>query len=118
MCAAEPPPSLYVPPRILSIHPPHVCSYDRGVVGAPTFVEFSADLENAPPPNHLLLALHATCAHVANMSGIAQLFNELEQCMEMEIFSSGGASTPLLGERAPDIDRAGDIIITFCRNEV
>ncbi|KAF9645778.1 hypothetical protein BDM02DRAFT_3189404 [Thelephora ganbajun] len=40
--------------------------------GASMVVNLSSNRENAPPPNRELLALHATCARVAHMSGVAK----------------------------------------------
>ena len=45
-------------------------------------VTFSSNHENARSPDPLLLALHATCAWVAHMSGDAEAFYELERDVE------------------------------------
>ncbi|KAF8549144.1 hypothetical protein OG21DRAFT_1421787, partial [Imleria badia] len=46
------------------------------VDGAP-MVEFTSQFKELPPPDPLLLALHATCARVAHMSGAAEFFDRL-----------------------------------------
>ncbi|KAF8120382.1 hypothetical protein EV363DRAFT_1190685, partial [Boletus edulis] len=41
-------------------------------------VDFSSKDEQLPPPHPLLLALHATCARVAHMSGATEFFDQIE----------------------------------------
>ena len=45
-------------------------------------VNFSSVHEGAPPPSPLLLALHATCARVAHLSGAAESLEKLDQDAE------------------------------------
>jgi len=67
------------------------------VVGAPLFVEFTSQFENAPPPDPLLLALHATCARVAQMSGAAEHFDKLESDEEeIKVLARDGSNAALL----------------------
>ncbi|KAG6371800.1 hypothetical protein JVT61DRAFT_9155 [Boletus reticuloceps] len=44
----------------------------------PFVVDFSSKDELLPPPHPSLLALHATCARVAHMSGAAEFFDHIE----------------------------------------
>jgi hypothetical protein len=45
-------------------------------------VNFSSVHKGAPPPSPLLLALHATCARVAHLSGAAEVLEKLDQDAE------------------------------------
>ncbi|KAG6375726.1 hypothetical protein JVT61DRAFT_2571 [Boletus reticuloceps] len=66
------------------------------VDGAPMVVEFNS-LERAPQPDPRLLALHATCARVAHMSGAAEFFDKVERdAEEMKVLAFDGSSAPLL----------------------
>ena len=50
-----------------------------------------------PPPDPKLLALHATCARVAHMSGAAEFFDKLERDVEeTEVLAFDGSSAHLL----------------------
>ena len=61
------------------------------------FVEFNVQLEKAPPPDPLLLGLHAACARVAHMSGAAELFYQIERDAEdTRVLAFDGSSAPLL----------------------
>ncbi|KAF9646090.1 hypothetical protein BDM02DRAFT_3100445 [Thelephora ganbajun] len=65
--------------------------------GAPLTVEFRSDLQGAPPPDPQLLALHATCARVAHMSGATEFFGRLEwEAEETNILAPDGSSAHLL----------------------
>ncbi|KAI9457548.1 hypothetical protein HD554DRAFT_2030008, partial [Boletus coccyginus] len=44
------------------------------VDGAPVVVGFTSQFEEVLPPDPILLALHATCARVTHMSGVADFF--------------------------------------------
>lgn len=67
--------------------------------GAPMVVEFTSEHEKAPPPHSQLLALHATCARVAHMSGAAEFFDELEwEAEETNVLASDGSSARLLSD--------------------
>ena len=67
------------------------------VEGAPVVVEFTSQFEK-PPPDPLLLALHATCARVAHMSGAAEFLDRLERdTEEIKVLTFDGSSAPLLG---------------------
>ncbi|KAF8445072.1 hypothetical protein L210DRAFT_3476143 [Boletus edulis BED1] len=67
------------------------------VDGAPMVVEFTSQFEHAPPPDPRLLALHATCARAAHMSGAAEFFNRLERdAEEMNVLAFDGSSALLL----------------------
>ncbi|KAG6375712.1 hypothetical protein JVT61DRAFT_3287 [Boletus reticuloceps] len=67
------------------------------VDGAPMVVEFTSQFERAPPPDPRLLALHATCARVAHMSGAAEFFDRLEwDAEEMKVLAFDGSSALLL----------------------
>ncbi|KAF9643386.1 hypothetical protein BDM02DRAFT_3273075 [Thelephora ganbajun] len=58
---------------------------------------FSSDWEGAPPPDPKLLALHATCARVAHMSGAAEFLDDLErQAEETDVLAFDGSSAHLL----------------------
>ncbi|KAG9308243.1 hypothetical protein JVU11DRAFT_12130 [Chiua virens] len=71
--------------------------HDRQVDGAPMFVEFNSDYMQAPPPDPFLLALHATCARVAHMSGAAEVFDRVDRDMEeSRVLASDGSSSSLL----------------------
>ena len=48
------------------------------VDGAPIMAEFTSKYEEVPPPDPQLLALYATCARAAHMSGAAEFFDKLE----------------------------------------
>ncbi|KAG6378378.1 hypothetical protein JVT61DRAFT_12633 [Boletus reticuloceps] len=50
--------------------------------GAPIIVNFPSYGAEVPPPSPGLLALHATCARVAHMSGAAEFFYQLEEDIE------------------------------------
>lgn len=64
----------------------------------PMAVEFTSQFEEAPPPDPVLLALHATCARVAHMSGAAEFFDRLQQdAEETRVLAFDGSSAPLLG---------------------
>ena len=54
--------------------------YIRRFVGpdAPMVVEFTSGYQEAPPPDPQLLALHATSARVAHMSGAAEFLDRLQ----------------------------------------
>ena len=70
---------------------------DRHINGAPMFVEFNVQLEKAPPPDPLLLGLHAACARVAHMSGAAEFFDQIERDAEdIMVLAFDGSSAPLL----------------------
>lgn len=47
---------------------------DRRIDGAPMFSEFNARFEEAPPPDPVLLVLHARCVPVVHMSGATKFF--------------------------------------------
>jgi len=65
--------------------------------GAPMVVEFNSKHKEAPPPDPQLLALHATCARVAHMSGAAEFFNKLEwDAEETRVLAFDGSSAHLL----------------------
>ncbi|KAF9643997.1 hypothetical protein BDM02DRAFT_3122647 [Thelephora ganbajun] len=65
--------------------------------GAPLAVEFRSDLQGAPPPDPQLLALHATCARVAHMSGATEFFDRLEwEAEETNVLAPDGSSAHLL----------------------
>jgi hypothetical protein len=67
------------------------------VDGAPMVVEFTSEFEKVPPPDPILLALHAICARVAHMSGAAEFFDQLERdAEEMEALALDSSSTPPL----------------------
>ncbi|KAI9567170.1 hypothetical protein HD554DRAFT_2220399 [Boletus coccyginus] len=67
------------------------------VDGAPMVVEFTSKHAEAPPPDPLLLALHATCARVAHMSGAAEFFDQLEWDAEAtKVLAFDGSSASLL----------------------
>ena len=75
----------------------HLIPRDHGVYGGPIFVEFNSKHENAPPPDPFLLALHATCARVARMSGAAEFFDQVEwEAEETRVLASDGSSATLL----------------------
>ena len=74
-----------------------IVRHDREVYGDPIFVEFNSKHENVPPPDPLLLALHATCACVAHMSGAAEFFDQVErEVEETRVLASDGSSATLL----------------------
>ena len=63
------------------------------------FVNFSSNYEGAPPPNPQLLALHATCARVAHMSGATEFFGKLERdAEETSVLAFDGSSAHLLSD--------------------
>ena len=65
--------------------------------GAPMVIEFNSTYEKAPPPNSQLLALHATCARVARMSGAAEFFDKLGwDAEETRVLAFDGSSAHLL----------------------
>ena len=67
------------------------------VDGAPMVVEFASGYKEAPPPEPQLLALHATCARVAHMSGAAKFFNQLQwDAEETNVLAFDGSSAGLL----------------------
>ena len=67
------------------------------VDGAPMVVEFASGYQEAPPPDPQLLALHATCARVAHMSGAAQFFNQLQwDAEETDVLAFDRSSAGLL----------------------
>ena len=60
-------------------------------------VEFNSGHPDAPLPNPQLLALHATCARVAHMSGATEFFNQLQwDAEETKVLASDGSSAGLL----------------------
>ncbi|KAF9643148.1 hypothetical protein BDM02DRAFT_3104817 [Thelephora ganbajun] len=64
---------------------------------ASMLVKFSPNCEGAPPPDPQLLALHATCARVAHMSGAAEFLDELERkAEETNVLAFDGSSAYLL----------------------
>ena len=64
---------------------------------APMVVEFRSGYRGAPPPDPQLLALHATCARVAHMSGAAQFFNQLQwDAEETDVLAFDRSSAGLL----------------------
>ena len=66
--------------------------------GAPMVVEFTSEVEGVQLPEPLLLALHATCARVARMSGAAEFFDQLECDAEnMEVLAFDRSSFHRLG---------------------
>ena len=70
---------------------------DCHINGAPVFVEFNVQLEKVPPPDPLLLGLHAACARVVHMSGAAELFGQIERDAEdIRVLAFDGSSAPLL----------------------
>lgn len=67
------------------------------ILGAPMMVNLPSQYKEIPPPNPLLLALHAACARVAHMSGAAEYFNQIERDTEdMKVLASDGSSARLL----------------------
>ncbi|KAF9646068.1 hypothetical protein BDM02DRAFT_3156687 [Thelephora ganbajun] len=59
--------------------------------------QFRSDLQGAPPPDPQLLALHATCARVAHMSGATEFFDRLEwEVEETNVLAPDGSSAHLL----------------------
>lgn len=67
------------------------------VDGAPMVVDFTSQLEQVPPPDPDLLALHATCARVAHMSGAAEFFDRLQwDAEETKVLAFNGSSADLL----------------------
>ena len=71
--------------------------HDCEVYGDPIFVEFNSKHENVPPLDPLLLALHATCAHVMHMSGATEFFDQVEwEVEETRVLASDGSSAILL----------------------
>jgi len=67
------------------------------VDGAPMVVEFISRFKQAQPPDPYLLALRATCARVAHMSGAAEFFQWLEwDAEETNVLASDGSSASLL----------------------
>ena len=50
--------------------------------GAPMLLNSSSNHDGAPPANPRLLALHATCSRVAQLSGAAELFDKLDRDAE------------------------------------
>ena len=65
------------------------------VDGAPMVVELTSRFGEAPPPDPLLLALHAICARVAHMSGAAEFFNQRD-AEEIDVLAFDESSAPLL----------------------
>lgn len=60
-------------------------------------VTFTSNYENAQLPNPQLLALHATYARVAHMSGAAEAFDELDRGVEdARVLAFDGSSAHLL----------------------
>ena len=67
------------------------------VDGAPMVVELASSYQEAPPPDPQLLALHATCARVAHMSGAAKFFNQMQwDAEETDVLAFDGSSAGLL----------------------
>ncbi|KAF9645780.1 hypothetical protein BDM02DRAFT_3119694 [Thelephora ganbajun] len=67
--------------------------------GASMVVDFSSNRDNAPPPDPQLLALHATCARVAHMSGAAEFLDEIERkAEETNVLAFDGSSARLLSD--------------------
>ena len=61
------------------------------------FVTFSRSDDRLELPDPQLLALHATCARVAHMSGAAEAFDEVEREVEdTRVLASNGSSAHLL----------------------
>jgi len=86
---------------------PELAGFIRGISrrletsapGDPMVVEFSSNYEGAPPPDPQLLALHATCARVAHMSGAAEFFDKLERdAEETDVLAFDGSSARLLSD--------------------
>jgi hypothetical protein len=59
--------------RLHSLHPGTDCS------STPILVDFSSECKGVPPPDRKLLALHATCAQVALLSGAAKFLDKFDQ---------------------------------------
>jgi len=60
-------------------------------------VEFDSGHPDAPPPDPHLLALHATCARVAHMSGAAEFLDQLQwDAEETKVLAFDGSSADLL----------------------
>ena len=60
-------------------------------------VEFISGHPNAPLPDPQLLALHATCARVAHMSGAAEFLDRLQwDAEETKVLAFDGSSAALL----------------------
>ncbi|KAF8556091.1 hypothetical protein OG21DRAFT_1506870 [Imleria badia] len=79
----------------LSIH--QFAGHDRQDYGADMFVEFNLKLQGVLPPDPFLLALHATCARVAHMSGAAEFFDQVQwDAEETRVLASDGSSSTLL----------------------
>lgn len=71
--------------------------HDRQDYSADMFVEFNSKLERVLPPDPFLLALRATCARVAHMSGAAEFFDQVEwDAEETRVLASDGSSCTLL----------------------
>jgi hypothetical protein len=67
--------------------------------GAPMVVKFTSKYEEAPLPEPRLLALHATCARVAHMSGAAEFLDQLRwDAEETRVLAFDGSSARLLSD--------------------
>jgi len=67
------------------------------VDGAPMVIELASNSREAPPSDPQLLALHATCARVAHMSGAAEFFDQLQRDVEeTNVLAFDGSSAGLL----------------------
>ena len=65
------------------------CSLQMDSPRTPILVDFSSECKSVPPPDPKLLALHATCAQVALLSGAADFLSELDHDVEkIEILTS------------------------------
>lgn len=66
------------------------------------------DPVNLPLPSPHLLALHATCAQVANLSGAKKYLDSVFQDMEeMDVLAEDGSSTEVLHHALMTVGSAG-----------